>query len=121
AFFLFAAVTLAGAIGAVTLKNVSHALLALVVMFMGVAALFFTLHADFIGVTQILVYVGAVAVLIVFAIVLTRSHEAHNELENGPDALKLGVAGGFRFAGALIAGITGALLVASIAKAPEAA
>jgi NADH-quinone oxidoreductase subunit J len=52
-----------------------HCALALVVTFIGLAAAYLQLNAQFVGFAQILVYVGAVAILIVFAILLTRSGE----------------------------------------------
>ena len=74
-FFLLAAVTLAGALAAVTLKNTVHCALALTVAFAGLALLYLELDAQFAGFAQILVYIGAVAVLVVFAILLTRGSE----------------------------------------------
>ena len=71
-FAAIAAITLAGALAAATLPNLVHAALSLVLAFLGVAAFYFLLGAEFIGLAQILVYVGAVAVLIVFTILLTR-------------------------------------------------
>ena len=49
-----------------------HAALSFAAMFVGIAAFFFLLGAEFVGLVQIFVYVGAVAVLIVFTILLTR-------------------------------------------------
>jgi NADH:ubiquinone oxidoreductase subunit 6 (subunit J) len=68
-------VTLAGAIAAMSLRNLVHCALALTVTFAGLAALYLQLDAQFAGFAQILVYIGAVAILIVFAILLTRSAE----------------------------------------------
>ncbi len=73
AFYILAAVTLLGAALAVSLRNLVHCLLALVLFFVGVAGHFFLLRADFLGAVQILIYIGAVAVLILFAIMLTRN------------------------------------------------
>jgi NADH-quinone oxidoreductase subunit J len=72
AFWIISAVTVIGAILAVTLRNLVHCVLALILFFFGIAAHYFLLRADFLGVVQILLYVGAVAVLILFAIMLTR-------------------------------------------------
>ena len=72
AFWIISAVTVIGAVLAVTLRNVVHCVLALILFFLGIAAHYFLLRADFLGVVQILLYVGAVAVLILFAIMLTR-------------------------------------------------
>ena len=74
-FTIFAILTLAGAVAAISLRNLVHSVLALTVTFAGLAALYLLLGAQFIGFAQILVYVGAVAILVVFAI-LTRHGRA---------------------------------------------
>jgi NADH-quinone oxidoreductase subunit J len=74
-FWLIAALTVAGGLAAVLLKNLVHCALALTIAFLGLALLFLQLDAQFAGFAQILVYVGAVAILVVFAILLTRSSE----------------------------------------------
>ncbi len=78
-FYLIAALTLAGGLGAMLLKNTVHCALALTVAFAGLALLFLRLDAQFAGFAQILVYVGAVAILVVFAILLTRGSETPTE------------------------------------------
>jgi NADH-quinone oxidoreductase subunit J len=72
AFIVIAIVTLAGALAAASLSKLIHAALCLVIAFVGIAAFFFLLGAEFVGLVQVFVYVGAVAVLIVFTILLTR-------------------------------------------------
>jgi len=72
-FYLIAAITLAGALAAMTLKHLVHAALAVTVAFAGLALFFLNLDAQFAGFAQILIYIGAVAILIVFAILLTHS------------------------------------------------
>src|SRR6266702_5400674 len=74
-FTILALVTLAGDIAAMSLRNLVHCALCLVLAFGGLAALFLQLDAQFVGLAQILVYIGAVAILIVFAVLLTRSSE----------------------------------------------
>ena len=74
-FYIIAAFTLAGGLAAILLKNLVHSVLALTVAFAGLALLFLELDAQFAGFAQILVYIGAVAILIVFAILLTRGSE----------------------------------------------
>jgi NADH:ubiquinone oxidoreductase subunit 6 (subunit J) len=74
-FYLVAALTLAGGLAAVLLKNIVHCALAVTVAFAGLALLFLQLDAQFAGFAQILIYIGAVAILVVFAILLTR--ESH--------------------------------------------
>ena len=79
-FAIIAVFTVAGALAALTLRNLVHCVLALVLAFTGLAGLYLQLGAQFVGFAQILVYVGAVAILIVFAILLTRSHESATRL-----------------------------------------
>jgi NADH-quinone oxidoreductase subunit J len=74
-FYVLAALTIAGGLAAVLLKNTVHCALALTVAFAGLALLFLDLDAQFAGFAQILVYIGAVAILVVFAILLTRGSE----------------------------------------------
>ncbi len=72
AFAAIAVLALAGALAAALLPKLIHAALCLVITFVGIAAFFFLLGAEFVGLVQVFVYVGAVAVLIVFTILLTR-------------------------------------------------
>src|ERR1051325_3354636 len=74
-FVLVAALTVGSAVSALAWRNLVHSALSLVVTFAGLAALYLQLNAEFIGFVQVLVYVGAVAILIVFAILLTRGTE----------------------------------------------
>ncbi len=93
AFVFICLVTLVSAIGAMTLRNLVHCALCLVLTFSGLAALFLQLNAQFIGFAQILVYVGAVAILVVFAILLTRSSETPTQSRGAKSWLMgLGVA-----------------------------
>ena len=75
-FILIAALTLVGAVAAMSLRNPVHCALSVAVAFGGLAAFYLHLSAPFVGWAQVLVYVGAVAILIVFAILLTRSGES---------------------------------------------
>jgi NADH:ubiquinone oxidoreductase subunit 6 (subunit J) len=72
-FLILALLTLAGGIAAMTLRRLVHCALALTVAFAGLAALYLNLSAEFAGLAQLLVYVGAIAILIVFVILLTHS------------------------------------------------
>lgn len=74
-FYIIAALTVAGGLAAVLLKNTVHCALAISIAFAGLALLFLGLDAQFAGFAQILVYIGAVAILIVFAILLTRGSD----------------------------------------------
>src|SRR5947209_6975730 len=72
AFAIIAIFTLVFALAAATNPRLMHAALSFAVMYVGIAAFFFLLGAEFVGLVQVFVYVGAVAVLIVFTILLTR-------------------------------------------------
>src|SRR5438552_3167302 len=102
AFWIISGVTVLGALLAVTLRNLVHCVLSLILFFLGIAAHYFLLRADFIGAIQILIYIGAVAVLILFAIMLTRNVTG----TEGPRE----VVGVKWWAGSLIAGAMAALL-----------
>jgi len=65
-------VTLGAAIAVVTNKNILHSAYFLVLAFVGVAAVYVMLEAPFIAVIQVLIYIGAIAILVIFAIMLTR-------------------------------------------------
>ena len=71
-FLILAAITIAGTAAAMALRNLVHCVLALTLGFAGLSALYLQLGAQFVGLTQILVYVGAVAILAVFAIMMTQ-------------------------------------------------
>src|SRR5213075_1367610 len=72
AFVIIAIFTLAAALAAATLPNLMHAALCLVLALLGLASFFFLLGAEFVGLVLVFIYIGAVAVLIVFTILLTR-------------------------------------------------
>src|ERR1700761_5095945 len=76
-FLILAALTIAGTAAAMTLRSAVHCVLALTIGLVGLAALYLQMGAQFVGFTQILVYVGAVAILAVFAIMMTRSAGPH--------------------------------------------
>lgn len=78
-FYILAAMTIAGGLAAVLLRNLVHCALAVTVAFLGLALLFLSLDAQFAGFAQILIYIGAVAILVVFAILLTRGSELPRE------------------------------------------
>ena len=71
-FWILAVVGILAALGVVFLRNVFRAALSLILCFLMVAGLYITLSADFLAAVQILVYVGAISVLIILAIMMTR-------------------------------------------------
>lgn len=72
AFWTLAVVAVLSALGVVLLRNVFRAALSLILCFLTVAGIYVTLSADFLAAVQVLVYVGAISVLIILAIMMTR-------------------------------------------------
>lgn len=93
------------AAAAMTFRNLVHCALAMAISFVGLAAVYLQLNAQFVGFAQVLVYVGAVAILIVFAILLTRSGEPPAETILSP-----GWVGGVGVAIAIFAVLAWAIL-----------
>jgi len=78
AFWVLAILAVSGALIVVSMHNLLRTALGLILCFLSIAGLFITLSADFLGIVQVLVYVGAIAVLIIIAIMLTREVECSN-------------------------------------------
>ena len=72
AFWVLAILSVVAALGVVMLRDIFRASLFLILCFLTVAGIFVTLSADFLAAVQILIYVGAISVLIILAIMLTR-------------------------------------------------
>ncbi|HKS90903.1 MAG TPA: NADH-quinone oxidoreductase subunit J [Tepidiformaceae bacterium] len=71
AFWILAVITVGAALGVMAARNLLHAVLFLILAFIGVAGFFLLLSAEFLAMAQIIIYVGAIAVLVLFAILLT--------------------------------------------------
>ena len=71
-FWVVAAITVAAAVGVVTLRNPVHAAVSLLLTFVMVAVLFIMNHAEFLAAVQVLVYAGGIMVLYLFVIMLVR-------------------------------------------------
>src|SRR6478609_9195619 len=71
AFWVLAILTLGSALMVALVSDLIHAVLFLILSFVGIAGLYITLSADFVAVVQILIYAGAISVLMLFAILLT--------------------------------------------------
>lgn len=82
-FFALAIIAVAGAVGVVLSKNAVYSALSLLLNFAVLAVMYFTLHAQFLGVVQVIVYAGAIVVLFLFVIMLIGGQLA-------PDALTAG-------------------------------
>jgi NADH-quinone oxidoreductase subunit J len=98
-FIILAFVTVASGIAAISMRNLVHCALFFAASLVGVAGIFLWLGAQFLGFAQVLVYVGAISILVVFAILLTRG--AGNE--NGP-----------RFFGSPLVGAAIALMIGGV-------
>jgi len=92
AFYIIAAVMLFAGFRVVTSSNVVHAALYLVAVLAGAAALFLLLGAEFVGITQVLIYIGAVIVLFLFGIMLTRSPASEDAEVDHPRRLPAALA-----------------------------
>ncbi|MFB9326955.1 NADH-quinone oxidoreductase subunit J [Paenibacillus aurantiacus] len=75
AFFVFAVMIISGAVFMISLTKVVHMVLALLAAFVGVAGLFVLLDAEFLAFVQVLIYAGAVAILMIFGIMMTNHQE----------------------------------------------
>ncbi len=93
-FVLVALFTAGAAVLTVTSKNLVHAALSLAATLAGTAGVFLVLHADFLALVQLVVNVGAVAVLFLFGLMLTRAPIGREALDSQNRGLGLAVAGG---------------------------
>lgn len=92
-FILVGLLTAGAAVLTVTSKNLVHAALFLAVTLAGIAGVFLTLAADFIALVQLVVYVGAVAVLFLFGLMLTRAPIGREALDNQNRGMAVAVSG----------------------------
>ncbi len=77
-FWILAVAVIVPALGVVFVKDLFHSVLLLVVVFIAVAGFFVMMSAEFLGVVQVLIYAGAVSILVIFAIMLTRDVQRGN-------------------------------------------
>lgn len=94
-FYLFAAVTVLSAFMVVTSDNIVRSAFYLLATFFGVSGLYVLLGADFVAVTQIMVYIGGILILLLFGVMLT-SNITHVEIKKGmtklvPSIIAIGV------------------------------
>jgi NADH-quinone oxidoreductase subunit J len=104
-FAIIAAVMIIAAVRVVTTSNVVHAALWLVVVLSGVAAQYILLAAEFVAVTQVLVYIGAVMVLFLFGTMLTRAQLGKEKQLNNP-TWYLGIPASLLLLGVMIMALT---------------
>ncbi len=109
AFFILAILGLAAAAAALSLPNLIHCALCLVAVFAATAGLFLLLGAEFLSFAQVMVYVGAIAILIVFTTLVTRS----SGVETGRLAVRP------RAAGLAGAGLVSGVIIAAMLRSPH--
>lgn len=110
-FGIVAAWVLVCALGVVAAKKVMYSAVAMVLCFLGVAFAYALLHAELVAVMQLLVYVGAISIVIIFAIMLTEVQEGGYRLffnRQAVAAAALAVAGAAALIAAVVAGDAGA-------------
>jgi len=82
AFFILSLLTIGGAVFMISLQKVVHQVVALAFSFLSIAGLYVMLEAEFVAVTQVLVYAGSISILMLFGIMLTR-HDAQDDEGRG--------------------------------------
>lgn len=108
-------VTLASAAVAMSLRNLIHSALLLIGSWAGIAAFYLWAGAEFVAFAQVLVYVGAISMVVLFAVLLTRHSRA--DLSIAPDSIGRAVLG-LLVGGAVLGVLWGAILGASWANRP---
>ncbi|MFH1141203.1 MAG: NADH-quinone oxidoreductase subunit J, partial [Chloroflexota bacterium] len=81
-FYLAGALTLGGAMGVVSTRNIVHAAIFLLAALMGVAGIYLLVFAEFLALVQVLIYGGAIVIVVLFALMLTRLQEFRGPMEN---------------------------------------
>ncbi len=100
AFFLFfAGITLGGAVLAVTLRNVFYNALSLILCLAGVAGLFVFLNSEFLAVMEVIIYIGAISIAILFAIMLSQPMMPVKEPLNRGKVARAALVAGLLFLG----------------------
>ena len=114
AFWLLSVVAIGSALGVVLVRDLFRSALLLAVVFVAVAGFFVLLSAEFLAVVQVLIYVGAISVLFIFAIMLTRNVREGNL----PNRLQLPA---ILFPALLLVGLIAAVVDTDWRPVPEAA
>ncbi len=104
-FYALSALLVIGALAVVFLPRIIHAALSLVVFFVGIAGVFILLQAEFIAAAQIIIYAGAITVLVLFAVMLTQRSASPESNPFNTQGLIASVVAAALFV-ALLAGIT---------------
>ena len=81
-FYIAGALALGGAVGVVGSRNIVHAALFLLVSLLSVAGIYLLVFAEFLALVQVLIYGGAIIIVVLFALMLTRLQEFRGRMEN---------------------------------------
>ncbi|MEY4939205.1 MAG: hypothetical protein RIQ93_940 [Verrucomicrobiota bacterium] len=117
AFFVIVFLTLGAAAVAMVLRNLIHSALLLIASWAGIAAFYLWAGAEFVAFAQVLVYVGAVSMIVLFAVLLTRRSRA--DLVVSRDTLGRGVAA-MLVGGSVLGLLFGAVLSTRVVAPPSA-
>ena len=118
AFFVIAIFTLGSAAVAMSLRNLIHSALLLIGSWGGVAAFYLWAGAEFVAFAQVLIYVGAISMVVLFAVLLTRRSRV--DLDVAPDSLGRAIAG-LLVGGGVFGVLWGAVLSTPLGVQSEAA
>jgi NADH-quinone oxidoreductase subunit J len=110
-FWIIAVILVGSALLVVTQRNIVHSALALVVVFAMAAGIYLLLNAEFIAIVQILIYAGAVTILILFALMLTRTNNI--QLNSNPNNRQWWLA-------VIVSALVGAVIVYAAGISPHA-
>jgi NADH:ubiquinone oxidoreductase subunit 6 (subunit J) len=117
-FLILAGLTVIGALGTVLMRNIVHSALFLIISLVSVAGIFVMLNADFLFAVQILIYVGAVATLILFGIMLTRGVRGEQP-QNNNQVIPAAIMAVILFGAVLVPVIMNTVWPASDTPAPQ--
>jgi NADH-quinone oxidoreductase subunit J len=81
-FYIAGALTLGGALGVVMTRNIVYAAFALLASMLGVAGVFLLMFAEFLALVQVLIYGGAIVIVVLFALMLTRIQDFEHLTDN---------------------------------------
>ena len=98
-FVALVGITLLGGVLAVWLRNVFYNAMSLILCLFGVAGLFVYLNSEFLAVVEVIIYIGAISIAIIFAIMLSKPWTRQHTSREIPKVLRALLAGGFLFAG----------------------
>lgn len=79
AFFVFSAIMICGAVLMISLDKVVHMVISMAAVFLGLAGMFVLLEAEFVAFVQVLIYAGAVSILMIFGIMMTKHQQMERE------------------------------------------